>query len=120
MYVIVKKYEHVNSALPNWDTPRGKYISTKKKYYDELKRTGMIPYEEAKRILDNKEKEKKWIPSADCHKLVDHILHSGNKKKEIILSQHPKVVDEMKKRGMSFEIPDYVKGKTQGGFNAID
>ena len=40
--IIVKNYEHFNRSLPNWDTPKGKYIKSKSHYESEMKKAGMV------------------------------------------------------------------------------
>ena len=51
--IIVKNYEHFNRSLPNWDTPKGKYIKTKDQYDRAMKEAGMISYEEMNRIVES-------------------------------------------------------------------
>lgn len=53
--IIVKSYEHINSALPNWDTPKGKYIKNKDHYDREMKKAGMVSYEKANKSSQRKE-----------------------------------------------------------------
>jgi hypothetical protein len=48
--IIVKNYEHMNRSFPNWDTPRGKYISSRAHYEREMAKNGMIPFEQAEQI----------------------------------------------------------------------
>ena len=43
--IIVKRYEHINRSFGNWDTPKGKYISTRKQYENEMKKGGFVPYD---------------------------------------------------------------------------
>jgi len=59
VYIICKNWEHHNKALPNWDTPRGKYIRTKRQYINEVKKSGLIPYDEAEQIYEQKRKAAK-------------------------------------------------------------
>lgn len=118
MEIVIRKYEHFNKSLPNWDSPKGKYISSKKQYNDELKKNNMIPFEEAQRMI--KDKEKKWTPSKDCIDMIKTVYETKNKKNEIVLGRFPKIVDALKKKGMTFKIPKWITGQTQGGFNATD
>lgn len=99
MDVIVKNYEHYNRAL-------GKHISTKKQYFDELKRNGYVPYEEGCRLAEKKQQDRKeYKPSKECVEMMRTIMDK-KKDKTIVLGQHPKLVDGMKKMGMRFDIPD--------------
>lgn len=47
MQIIVKRYEHVNTAFKNWNTPKGRYISSKSEYEKAMREEGMISSEEA-------------------------------------------------------------------------
>lgn len=44
--IVVKNYEHLNRAMPNWDTPKGKHISSRKQYEEEIRRAGLTKYKE--------------------------------------------------------------------------
>jgi len=54
--IIVRNYEHFNRALPNWDSPKGKYISSKAQYEKELAKNGFIKFEDAENIKSNPHK----------------------------------------------------------------
>lgn len=45
--IVVKNYEHYNRSLGNWDSPKGKYISSKAHYERELAKQGMVPFDKA-------------------------------------------------------------------------
>mgnify|MGYP003349363528 CR=1 FL=1 len=78
--IIVKKYEHINRALPNWDTPTGKYIKDKDHYDYEMKKAGMVSYDEAKK----KEKLRLscfyfcWVGIPFLHFLFKYVLFCFN------------------------------------------
>lgn len=57
VYVIVKNYEHMNKALPNWHSKDGRYISSKAQYNKEVRQAGLIPYEQAEEIRRNNEEK---------------------------------------------------------------
>jgi len=101
--IIIKKYEHVNSSLGNWDTPKGKYIKSRQHYNDVLRRQGFLPYDKACQLAEKKQSEVKWIPSKDCVDMIKAAKELGNKDGSITLGQHPKLVDAMKSKGMRFE-----------------
>jgi hypothetical protein len=94
--IIVRKYEHYNRTLE-------KYISTKKQYYDELKRRNYVPLEEGQRLAEKKNKEMTWIPSKDCVNMMRELY--DKKKEKIVLAQHPRIVEGMEKMGMTFDVP---------------
>ena len=94
--IIVKKYEHYNR-------PMGIHIRSKSHYDYEMKSRGYVSLEEGKRLADKHNTEKKWKPSKDCVSVIQAIKGAANKKGNIILGQHPKIVDAMKKKGMSFD-----------------
>ena len=92
----VKNYEHTNRALGNWDTPRGKYISSKKQYFNELAKQGMMPYEEATKITDLKEeaaKNKPLLPSQDTKDILRYAQTHADSEGNVKLSG--KIVDLM-------------------------
>lgn len=67
VYIISKNYEHFNKALPNWDSPKGKYIRTKRQYVEAVKRAGLISYEKAEQLREAKEREaKNFKPNLSC------------------------------------------------------
>ena len=107
MEIIVKRWEHYNREL-------GKYISTKKQYFDELKKRGLVTFEEGCQLAEAKQKESKWIPSKDCTNMMREVL--DKKDKNIVLGQHPRLVEGMKKLGVKFELPDWLpKHYSEGG-----
>lgn len=110
MEIIIKRWEHYNREL-------GKYISTKKQYYNELKRQGFVPFEEGCRLVEKKQKESKWIPSKDCTDMMREVL--DKKDKNITLAHYPKLVEGMRKLGVRFELPDWCPKYYQekGGFD---
>lgn len=96
MEIIVKNYSHYNRTL-------GKYIRNKREYYDTLKRRGLVPFEEGQRLAESKNKSATWIPSKDCTDMMRELY--DKKKDKIVLGQHPRIVDGMKKMGMTFDVP---------------
>ena len=119
--IIVKNYEHFNRSLPNWDTPKGKYIKTKDQYDRAMKEAGMISYEEMNRIVEsNKNKEKKYVPSA---KAIG-ILKAAMSKKDRNGNVKPdgRTIEAMKDmKAVLPKVPDYMKLPSvyskKGGFN---
>jgi len=114
MEIIIKRWAHYNREL-------GKYISTKKQYFDELKRQGFVPFEEGCRLAEKKQSESKWIPSKDCIDVCKALYNKSDRKKLIYLSEYPQIVEKMKEKGMTFDIDKLPKHyQEKGGFNASD
>lgn len=65
--IIIKRYEHFNKALPNWDSPHGKYISSRAHYEKELAKGGFVPFEKAEKM------------KVDTHKPYDGISDKAMK-----------------------------------------
>lgn len=114
MNIIVKNYSHYNRAL-------GKYIRTKQEYDYEMKSRGFVSFEEGQRLAESKNKEKKWVPSEKCIGVVSAITQMGDKKGNIVLGNHPRLVKAMEQGGVKFTLPDWCpKHYREGGFNASE
>ena len=87
--IIVKNYEHFNKALPNWHSPKGRYISSKKQYIEECKRAGLEPYREPEK------REVKLKPNEDTISFLNSLR--ADKKGKVKLSD--KQVDFMVSKG---------------------
>jgi hypothetical protein len=101
MEIINKNYEHYNRAL-------GKYITNKRQYQDEMKRNGFVTQEEGNRLAEKHQEEKKWKPSKGCIEMIQSVKNLS-KDGRIVLGQHQVLVDALKKKGMTFDIPKWVK-----------
>jgi len=95
--IIVKKYEHYNRAM-------GKYIRSKRHYYDEMKKGGYVSLEEGNRLAEKHTKEQKWKPSKECIGVMQAIKRGADKNGNIVLGRHPKIVEAMEKKGMTFDM----------------
>ncbi len=106
MEIIVRNYEHVNRALPNWDTPKGKYIGSRKQYENELKRGGFVAYEDGLRIAEQSSKncEYKGL-SNQAENVIKAARLSSDSKGRIKPSD--RLIEGMKSVGVKFEIPDW-------------
>lgn len=116
--IIVKSYEHFNKSLPNWDTPKGKYIRTKDQYDRAIKESGMISYEESNQKNASK-KLKDYSLSNEAKKIIQAAKNSKDKRGNVKLSD--RTIDAMVSRGIiGKKIPDYMKlpySYTKGGFD---
>ena len=110
--IIIKNYEHVNRSLPNWDTPNGKYIGSRKQYENELKKSGLEPYNGR-----GQPTHKKWVPSQDLHRALGEVKAAADRRGNINLSTHGRLVDKMKKMGVSFN-PSFMTDDLKGGIDA--
>ena len=116
--IIVKKYEHLNTALPHWDTPRGKLIRTKAQYENELKKNGMVSLEKGEAIAQSvrsRREADKYSPSVRSLELMREIKSTADRKGNVRLSDRQ--IDAMKAGGMRFgEKLRAVACRTEGGF----
>jgi len=94
--IIVKKYEHYNRAL-------GTHIKSKRHYDYVMKSRGFVSAEEGHRLAEKRNKDKKWKPSKECISVIQAIKCVADKKGNIVLGRHPKIVEAMEKKGMSFD-----------------
>ncbi len=103
--IIVRNYEHVNRSLPNWDTPKGKYISSRRQYEDELKRGGFVAYEDGLRIAEQSSKIEYKGLSTQAENVIKAARLSSDRKGRIKPSD--RLIDGMKSVGVKFEVPDW-------------
>lgn len=114
MNIIVKRYEHFNSAM-------GKYISSKRHYDNEMAKGGYVSYEEGCRMADKvKTRDKKYELSPKARAIIASAKGSADKKGNI--KQSDRLITGMKEIGVSFGITDNNKNilpkhyQEQGGF----
>ena len=94
--IIIKKYEHFNRAL-------GIPIRNKRHYDYEMKSRGFVSFEEGQCMAEKHQEQKKWNPSTECIEVIKAIKDKADKKGNIVLARHPKIVEAMQKKGMSFD-----------------
>lgn len=90
--IIVKNYTHFNKALPSWDSPKGRYISSKKQYVEECKKAGLVPYSEPH--FD----KPKLKPSKDTLSLLSYANSIKDKKGNVKLSD--RAINKMIEKGI--------------------
>jgi len=118
--IVRKSYEHVNSALGNWDTPTGKYIKNKRHYYDELKRQHMLPQEKAERASDkiSLNNTKDYKLSMDTHNFLQTVKNSAKKNGKVHLSDRAiKKMIDMGAIGKQVDLAKLPAHYQKGGFN---
>jgi hypothetical protein len=109
--IIVKSYAHVNKALPNWDTPHGKVIRSKDHYDYEMKKAGMVSYEQAQQMATGP-KLKDYKLSKDAQAIIESARASADSKGNVKLSD--KTVAAMIKKGaIGKKIPSYMGTSTE-------
>ena len=113
MQIIVKNYQHINSALPNWNTPKGVLVKSKDHYDKLCKEAGMVPYEKN----NSGPKLKDYNLSSKAKAIIEAAKNAKDSKGRVKLSD--RTVDALKDIGaIGKKIPDYVnipKSK-KGGF----
>jgi len=117
--IIVKQYEHYNSAFRNWDSPtHGKYISSKAHYEKALAEEGMITQKEADRQgLNTGPKRKEYTITPDTQALIESVKQSADKKGRVKVSDRAIEALNRKKREAKFNnrnCPSHYQ--TTGGF----
>lgn len=101
---IVKKYEHFNKALPNWDSKDGKYISSRAHYEKELQKGGFEPYNGKGHY-----EQKKWTPSVEIKKDLYQLKQMGGRDGKIDATNREGVKKLMEKTGVKFrEVPNSI------------
>lgn|SRR3990167_618845 len=112
--IIVKSYEHFNKSLPNWDTPKGKYIKNKEHYESELRKSGMVHVDNAGQT--SKPKLKDYKLSDKARSIISSASNSKDKHGNVRLSD--RTIDALKEIGaIGNKIPSYMgKPDGKGGF----
>ena len=105
--IIVKNYEHINRSFRNWDTPKGKYIRTKKQYDEAMAREGMVPYEEGQRSAKKYEEALDKKKYGGLSPKASALLKSVHKDKKGKIRLSGKQVEGMKEVGVHFNVPDW-------------
>ena len=115
MNIIVKSYEHFNRALPNWDSPKGKYISSRAQYEKERARNGFVPFEVAERSKVDNHKPYDGISNEAmevCRAAKDMADKKGNLRIGSVLQK------KMESVGVSFDmskLPKHYQDVPTGG-----
>lgn len=117
MQIIVKNYAHHNRSLPNWDTPKGKWIKSKDHYDYEMKKAGMVSYEKAKEMATGG-KRKEYELSQKAKDIIRSAKNNTDRKGNVRLNQ--RTIEAMKEIGAiakpkpkNVALPDNFKS---GGF----
>ena len=112
--IIVKNYEHWNRSLPNWDSPKGKYIKSKAHYQQELEKSGMKPQEAFGQVSPAPRKD--YVLSSKAREIIKSASQSKDRKGNVRLSDRQ--IDAMKEIGaVGKKIPEYMGNPSgKGGF----
>lgn len=108
--IIVKNYEHINRSFPHWDTPKGKYIRSKKHYLEEMKRGGFVAYEEGARIAEqtyHKNDYKGLNPVAENVIKAARLISDSKGR----IKPSDRLIEGMKEVGVKFNVPDWCPKK---------
>lgn len=113
MNIIVRKYDHFNSAM-------GKHITSKRHYEQEMAKGGYIPYDKACEIADKaKNKKINYELSPKAREIINSARSSADKRGNIKVSD--RLIEGMKSVGVRLDINRDVLPKhyhPEGGFNA--
>ena len=115
--IIVKNYSHFNRSFRKWDSPKGRYISSRADYEKAMKEEGMIPYEQAKDIAEKIKEQREEYPNKLSPKAMS-LLTSVNVKKDGKIKLSDRQVDRLQEIGVKVKMPDWLPKhyKEQGGF----
>ena len=104
----VKNYEHFNRSFPKWDTPKGKYIRSKKQYDEEMARGGFVSYDEGQGRVEQ-HKNKKYTYS-DLSPKAQSIIKAASlmRDKKGKIKCEGRLIDGMKEVGVKFSVPDWL------------
>lgn len=111
--IIVKKYEHYNSAM-------GKYIKNKSQYHTEMDRGGYVSQEKADQLAqDAREKlvNKRYELSDKAKSLINQAKQTADRKGNIKMSDN--LVDAYKDMGIPIEGKSPELKPDAGGFYEI-
>lgn len=120
MQVINKNYEHINSSLPNWDTPKGVHVKNKDHYDRLMKENNMVSYDQMRQNCDNN--GLKPFQLTDKARRILHIVQRDKKNGKVQMTTE--LINRMKEIGAinrNQQIPKYMMvpdGATTGGFAA--
>lgn len=108
--IIIKNYEHINRSFGNWDTPRGKRISSKKQYMEEMAKGNFVSYDGS-----GKPEQKKWQPSEKVQKALYQLKDRADKNGKLYVDDG--LVRQMKDVGVCFN-PKIMSNDLKGGIDA--
>jgi hypothetical protein len=97
--IICKNYSHFNKALPNWNSPKGRYISSKRQYLNEVAKSGLVSYEKSEEIRQKNEdiqKRNKKYPK-ETYEFLNSVKRRTDKSGKVKLSDRQ--IDYMVKAG---------------------
>lgn len=119
-YIIIKNYEHFNKALPNWNSPKGRYISSKAHYEKVLSAEGFISKDKADVIAENVRNKRNQDKYDKLSPQAMELLQSVNKDKKGRIHLSGKQIDGLQKLGATLKIPDWCPRHYKEGGYATD
>lgn len=115
--IIVKQYEHFNRSLGNWDSPKGKYISSRAQYEKEMTKQGFVPFEQAESMKCDTHKPYNGI-SEKAMKVCIAAKDQADKNGKLMIGSRLK--KGMESVGVSFnyydKLPAHYNDIAKGGF----
>lgn len=118
MQIIIKSYNHLNKAFPNWDTKEGVHVKSKDHYDRLIKENNMISYEES--IDRSKNNGNKPYVTSDKAWAIIKAAKNCTDKNGKIKGLGDRTIKAMKEIGaIGKTIPEYMKlpsNYNKGGF----
>lgn len=112
--IIIKSYEHFNRSLPNWDSPKGKYIKNREHYESEMRKSGMVHVDKAGQTSSPRLKDYKLSDKARA--IISAASNSKDRHGNVRLGD--RTIDALKEIGaIGKKIPSYMNVPSgKGGF----
>lgn len=119
--IIVKKETESKRFKPHMNYAIGKYIHTREEYLRELKQRDLIPYDEAKKIAESRQKElnKPHKSSKWAHDMVEELKRSKGKPGGAYYAELEKRgygAEKIRQMKRSAEKAQDIKNSKSGGF----
>ena len=115
--IIVKNYEHFNRSMPNWDSPKGKYIGSKKQYIEEMAKNDMVSFEKCNQMVAKNQKDNSYKGvSAKTMRFLKQVKDLADKDGNI--QPTTKFIKGLKEHGVRLDTQwDKLPKSYQGGFS---
>ena len=113
MNIIIKKYEHWNTAFGNWDGPKGKYVRSKAHYEQLLREQGLVPVDKLPNPPEKKPFDKTLSPKVE--RLIKSVALTADKKGRIKAGD--RLINGMRECGVNFDLSHCPKHYREGGFD---
>lgn len=111
VHIVKNNYEHFNTSMPNWNTPKGVYVKNKDHYDRLMKENGMITEDEMKRRAAAGPKLKEYVLSEESKAIIKAAKACKDSNGKVKLSG--RTIEALHKKGIiggrvvpkSFQLP---------------